>query len=183
MVITSPSPQEIIKKLIRDKSLLALSDLSKKTDIRIEESMLLSPVLAHWMTLISIGGPQVHLTIKIQFSTAMARSFVQNGQNQAVPDSLSKDLIRELCNVIAGYVKQALADNQVLVMISLPLLSRGFDNFFLQASSRKESLADQWSLVYNQSVLHCSSLVEVAEEIKLDDFKEKESSSGEVEFF
>ena len=72
------------------------------------------------------------MTFKIQFAIKDARNFAKSNLNtKEISNSHSKDFIRELCNVIAGYLKHTLSENNIQVGISLPLLARGFDDLFL----------------------------------------------------
>ena len=176
---------EQLKTLVRQKSALALSAMSQKSDLKIEELSKSEKVMGHWMSLISVSGDQIHLTFKIQFSVEMARIFAQQTfkhVSHGISNSHSKDFVRELCNMVAGYLKTTLIHNKINVGVSLPLLCRGFDNFFFDAPSQENSGMDAWKLVHNGTVMYCSTVIELMQDLKLEDLSETSEATGDVEF-
>ncbi len=178
---------ELIKNLIRNTSLRGLAAMSQKKDIEIAEVTSPQKIMGHWMALISVSGEQLHLTFKVQFSIAMARGFaLQKGQtqSQSISNSHSKDFVREFCNLVAGNIKTQLADNKVNVGISLPILSRGFDDLFFDSGDKTLLSTDRWKLAEEGNIIYCASIVEIISEMNLSDkLNEAQSTSGDIEFF
>ncbi len=178
---------DIIKTLMRDTSQAALVAMSQKKQIAIEDVTDNKKILGHWMALISVSGVQLHLTFKVQFSIEMARSYaseVLKNDRLGISNSHSKDFIRELCNLVAGNLKTKLAENNVTVGISLPLLSRGFDDLFFANSESSVQSIDRWQLVFKETTIYCCSIIEAIEDLSLSDkLNDSVSTSGDVEFF
>ncbi len=176
--------QTRLKKLFREKSVMALTKMSQKSNILVKDTISDLKVMGHWMALISISADHFHITFKIQFSMDTARNLVAKSDKSTISNSYAKDFIRELCNVIGGDIKFAFVQNNMDVGISLPLLCRGFDDLFFASSERKSSMSDRWSLVHNENIIYCSSVMNITGDFKLqDNFGETSSSAGDVEFF
>lgn len=176
-----------IKLLIRTTSANALEAMAQKSGVTIQEISDDRKILGHWMSLISISGDQLHITFKVQFSISMARAFAESElKNEAgeISNSHSKDFVREFCNLLAGTIKNKLSQNNINVGISLPLLSRGFDDlFFSEINSTSQGL-DRWKLAHQNSEIFCISDTEIINQFDLDDnFNNSTSASGDVEFF
>ena len=178
---------EKIKLLIRTTSGVALEAMAQKSGIAVQDVSDDRKILGHWMSLISISGDQLHITFKVQFSIAMARAFADSGvKNDSVEisNSHSKDFIREFCNLLAGNIKNKLAENNVAVGISLPLLSRGFDDLFFSGTETVGKSVDRWKLTNDKSEIFCISDTEIINQFTLDEnFNDSSAASGDVEFF
>lgn len=176
-----------IKNLIRNTSAHALKAMSQKKEIQVEDVLIKNKILGHWMTLISVSGEQLHITFKVQFSIDMARNFatqVLGNHKNDISNSHSKDFIREFCNLVAGNIKNKLSENNIVVGISLPLLSRGFDDLFFAATERAEASHDRWALTHYDCSVFCSTDIQIAADLHLpENIDQITSSSGEVEFF
>ncbi len=178
---------EKIKLLIRSTSAGALEAMAQKPGVSLQEISADKKIFGHWMSLISISGDQLHITFKVQFSVAMARAYAGNGvqeNSHEISNSHSKDFIREYCNLLAGIIKNKLAENDIIVGISLPLLSRGFDNLFFTTTDPSGSSVDRWKLAYKDLEIFCISDTDVVNQFTLDkNFNDNMSISGNVEFF
>ena len=174
-----------INALVRSKSRLALTAMTRSNEVAIQEIISTEKVMGHWMALISVTGEQLHLTLNVQFSIAAARSLVnfssQSG-HQEISNSHSKDFIREFCNVTAGFIKSALGENKVVVGISLPLLCRGFDEFFFEQSAINSDALESWKLSLNDTVIYCSSVIEIISDLNFINLDIALPNSGEVEY-
>lgn len=176
-----------IKLLIRSTSAGALEAMAQKPGVSLQEISTAKKIFGHWMSLISISGDQLHITFKVQFSIAMARAYAGDGfeeNSHEISNSHSKDFIREFCNLLAGIIKNKLAENNIVVGISLPLLSRGFDNLFFATTDPSGTSVDRWKLAYQSLEIFCISETDVVNQFTLDkNFNESMSVSGNVEFF
>lgn len=117
------------------------------------------PVFGHWMSMIMVAGSSLRLTYKVQYNTRdiydLAGALSQGG-----PIDVS-DLMKEFCNVTAGLIKNRLENQQVKVGISLPMVTRGFDEFFHKFQTGSFSSLDAWKLVAKESQFTCLLLVEI----------------------
>ncbi len=171
--------------LIRQKSILGLEAMSKKEGLEVESISQDDKVLGHWLSAISVSGEQIHIIFKVQFAIKTVNSFSKytfQHVKEGVSNSQNKDFMREFCNMVAGYIKNTLINNNLTVGVSLPLLCRGFDNFFFEPPTHSRSGKDCWKLFEKENNVYCSSVIELADDIKLnitDDFTVK---TGEVEF-
>lgn len=176
-----------IKLLIRTISASALEAMSQKSGVTVEDLSDDRKILGHWMSLISISGDQLHITFKVQFSISMARGYAEGvikTDAGEISNSHSKDFIREFCNLLAGTIKNKLSENNINVGISLPLLSRGFDDLFFSEINSTSHGVDRWKLTHKNSEIFCISDTEIINQFKLEDnFNDSSSTSGDVEFF
>lgn len=174
-----------LKTLIRQKSVLGLEAMSKKQGLQVESISQDDKVLGHWLSAISVSGDKIHITFKVQFAIKTANTFSKHTfqhVKDGVSNSQNKDFMREFCNMVAGYVKNTLINNNLVVGVSLPLLCRGFDNFFFEPPSHSRSGKDCWKLFENENNVYCSSVIELADDIKLNIDNDSEVQTGEVEF-
>lgn len=176
-----------IKLLVRTTSCSALEAMSQKSGVTVQDVPADQKILGHWMSLISISGDQLHITFKVQFSIMMARAYAESvlkTDTQEISNSHSKDFIREFCNLLAGNIKNKLAENNIVVGISLPLLCRGFDDLFFSEIGATGQGLDRWKLRHQNSEIFCISDTEVISSFNLDEnFNTASTASGEVEFF
>lgn len=176
---------EQIKKLIRQKSILGLEAMCKKQGLQIKDISSDDKVLGHWMSVITVSGYKIHITFKVQFSIKTANSFSKHTYKhvkETVSNSQNKDFMREFCNMVAGYIKNTLINNDLAVGVSLPLLCRGFDNFFFDPPVHVTSGKDCWKLFELDNNIYCSSVIDIADDLVIDSLDDSEIQSGEVEF-
>jgi CheY-specific phosphatase CheX len=99
------------------------------------------PVYDHWMSLILMAGPGIKVTVKSFFNHRSVAEVVANFRNKPaseIPIQLTCDFMKEFCNLLGGNVKRVLLDNSISVGLSLPLLTRGFDEAM---SNRKKDFS------------------------------------------
>ena len=110
-------------------------------------------------------------------------SVVPNGKSQ--PDEIQPnqvaDFVKEFCNLTAGNIKQALEKSSVLTGISLPLVTRGFDELVF-ASTGPQYLRDQWRIAMAEVFLDCSVITEIYDQITFSGEESAAEDLGEVEF-
>ena len=174
-----------LKILIRQKSILGLEAISKKQELQIDTLSIDDKVLGHWMSVITVSGDKIHITFKVQFSIKTANEFSKHTfkhVKEAISNSQNKDFMREFCNMTAGYIKNTLINNGLVVGVSLPLLCRGFDNFFFEPSIHSISGKDCWKLSELNNSIYCSSVIDLADNLILHALEDSEIQTGDVEF-
>lgn len=175
----------VLKTLVRNTSLSRLRALSNLSDVRLEETPESHEIMGHWMSLILISGRKLRITFKTQFANHMAQGFAAHMfrlEKGLVSNSQAQDFMREFCNMTAGYLKNALERHQIALGISLPLLTRGFDDFFFSVSSINKVFMDRWKFVSGDHVLYCAAVIEVLDDVVLTGEDLEFKDSGEVEF-
>jgi hypothetical protein len=95
-------------------------------------------VLGNWMSLILITGSSLKITLKLHFSHKDIKPLVYPVYRKAsaadISDQQSMDFVKELCNLIAGFIEQTFEHHDISLGISLPLGTRGFYELFSEYS-------------------------------------------------
>lgn len=120
---------DLVKKL----ALARLQFLIKRPDLIIVDDSGENRVFAAWRSLILVSGPQLRITLKVYFRLATAQALaapVFRTDPKGVHKDQAIDFIREYCNLTAGGIKLALSDLGFQTGISLPIVTRGFDEIF-----------------------------------------------------
>lgn len=181
-----------LNQLVRSASLARIQAVAKAPDFRVEELQSKNKVLAHWMALILISGKSLRLTFKTHFMSADAKQLASKSYGKK-PDELklaqASDFIAEFCNLTAGKIKKTLEDQNISTGISLPLLTRGFDELFFPNEDAKTTFKDQWALTTpnEPTQMSCSVLLQVydfatLEKLKLSGDSAAIKDDGGVEF-
>lgn len=179
--------QSALKDLVRKTSVSRMKALSKRPDVEIQEINEDRDILAHWMTLIFIAGPSLRITFKTQFSNVMAQCFAEGTydlKKDQIDDFKSQDFVREYCNMVGGYVKNSLVQQKLVLGISLPLNTRGYDNLFFSILSGFQVYHDRWKLVIGGDIsIYCLVSIEITDDFELSDENLEFHDSGEINFF
>lgn len=184
-------PEEALgfKKLVRNISKSMLAVQGKRPDFEIAEIEGALQVFSHWMSLILISGPALKVTFKAHFKTSVAKLLAAPVFDKT-PDDLTEeqglDFVREFCNLTAGSLKKALLHYSIKTGVSLPVVTRGFDELFFSSGSFHNVYGDRWSVRCPAGEIRCSLSVEVVQPIDFtkitDTMPAEEQDSGDVEF-
>jgi len=124
-----------LQEMVRASSLHQLRQQAKDESLGlVHETRTDGPVHGHWMSLILMAGQPFRLTYKVFYSSPLSRALPARrleSRPDDISDSIMADFMREFCNLMAGGVKRTLAQMQIPVGLSLPLVTRGFDEVFL----------------------------------------------------
>ena len=126
-------------------------------------------VLAHWTALILVSGGDLKLTLKVHYYLDEAKVFgaqagsLPENSDSASSDRLTHDFIKEYCNLTAGRLKRLFEDQKFVTGISLPLITRGFDEVFSPGPNGTTSFEDAWEFRLDGHSIACTSKVEVIE--------------------
>ncbi len=147
-------------------------------------------VYGHWMSLILVVGEAIRITFKAHFMEEDARRFV--AQVTGVPFDDVKgaqaiDYIKEYCNLVAGILKKGLLSQGAACGISLPMVTRGFDEVFFPKADGVRAFSACWKFKSEHGEIVCSTLFEVQEASKLenlnfDEVSTKHEDNGDIEF-
>lgn len=175
-ITTLSNTQDKLKKLIRDASFSRVKTHSNIDNFEIQTPDRLKEmqVFNNWMSMILVSGNTSRITFKIHFNLNSARELAANMLNKPI-ESIQKsecfDYMKELCNLTAGYIKQQYENNKFDTGISLPLVTRGFNEIFFKTSNSKMITTDYWELSTTSINLLCSSEIVI---YKLDALKKIE---------
>ncbi len=175
--------QQLIR-LVKGISLSRLKILSNRSEILSADIVKESLVYGHWMALILASGRDLRLTLKIHYMTKVAKFFAAKAYSTAATE-LSQlramDFCRELCNLSGGNLKVLLAQNNVKVGVSLPVVTRGFDDLYYSRS--EDTIFSHWRLSCEGYSIDCTANVEVLAPFQLIQLADGgESDSGDVDF-
>ena len=192
------SPHNRVSKslcdLVRHASQERVRIYSRRDDFTLHEmpdGYQVGNVLGNWMSLILMGGESVRITLKLHFAyrdvKAIAHPIYGADSSEQISDAQATDFVKELCNLIAGFLVQIFEQNDLSLGISLPLCTRGLYEVFADYTPTSEPLirfSDLWVMESNDGIrLPGSVLFEVMDAKRLEkllDF-DPEQGAGEEE--
>jgi CheY-specific phosphatase CheX len=160
-----------LTNFIRETSRESLARFANVEQPQIEEIDSTIAVLGHWSALILISGTAVRVTFRVYFSTETAKKLASGAYKMSeslVNSDQAYDFMKEYCNLCAGRVKLLLLTNNLQVGISLPLVTRGFDQVFEEESKETFCTEDRWRLVISTGMaVMCSARIESKQPLSL----------------
>ena len=117
-----------------------------------------------WMSVILLSGQALQCTLKMHYfnDTALALSSHSLGLARAkIKPGMLTDYMRELTNLFAGEIKAQLFANKILVGISLPLITRGFDEILFSDNLGKFIVRDYWKFLWSGNEIVLTAETEV----------------------
>lgn len=167
-----PLEIKILQQMIRDKSLKVLTRSAKVSTVTMQEVANRDDfVYDYWMAFIMVSGMSLRIMFKIHFNTSTAVSLLPKssiGRSEDEVRRTAMDSIREQCNVIAGDIKASLTSAQITVGLSIPLVTKGFDEAVFNDKLDEGKSCDVWQLKWGSRSVVCSSVVEVLEWAELE---------------
>lgn len=177
-----------LQNLVRQSAVSRLKLYSQREDIVVEEIENPPRVFAHWMSIILVAGRALRATFKAHYMTKEAKYYALKAYAKPIEELTEQqaaDYMKEYCNLTAGNIKRLLEVNSVSAGISLPLVTRGFDEVFFPITPGQFIFRDHWRMVSEGHPLDCSVVIEVYDEAQLKDLKiddQSEEDLGEVDF-
>lgn len=155
-----------LRNFVRDVSLDRFKQSSQKDTFAIEEfgDWQERHVLHHWLALILISGKELRITFKVHFGLndcSQIAAPLFGLKVDEIKNSQTKDFIKEYCNLSAGLIKKILEDQQIDVGISLPLVTRGFDEIFFEKRPKTDVIHDGWVINENNIKIFCTSQIDI----------------------
>lgn len=122
-------------------------------------------IFGHWMCLIQLVGPTFRVTLKVHFNSRFAKSLYQVrlklGEQS---DEVFAGLLKEFCNLYAGALKSKLAQLNVPLGVSIPFVTRGYDELHVTFSRDHAKIFDAWCLNSAEGSVICSVHVSIDNE-------------------
>lgn len=178
-----------LQTVIRNVSRFQLGSQSKNQNVRIQQLASDESVHSHFMCIILVSGPALKITFKSHFKSAAARTLsspIYSLPEDKITEVQALDFFRELNNLTAGSIKHVLNIQNIDVGLSLPIITRGFDEIFFPRQKSSQHFHDCWQLVSPHTNFICTSTIELFEDVdlsKIDDKFDGSLHSGDVEFF
>ncbi len=139
-------------------------------------------VHGNWMAVILIGGRSIRGVFKCYFdvNTWKQKQGVVTDEERKI-----SDFMKEFCNLVAGGLQQILGDKEMAVGISLPIVTRGFDEVFEKLPNEGDYY-DLWNVANKELDLTCSlslsSLRGASVLSMIENLEECADDDGEVDF-
>ncbi|MBF0361526.1 MAG: chemotaxis protein CheX [Oligoflexia bacterium] len=146
----------------------------------------------HTSTII-ISGKDIRMTFKIHFDSDTAIYFASRCFKKDptdYPQTKAIDFFKEYVNLVAGRIKKIFHGQNIPVGISLPIVTRGFDEiFFSGADKSDEYISNTWGIKENEEIVYCTCVVDsfnkqMVKELKYPEENQKTTGAeeGEVNF-
>lgn len=184
--------QEKLRTLVRHAAQERVRDYTRNIDFKLTDLMdgrREGSVLGNWMALILMGGNTVRMTLKLHFAYKQIKVLAQPifgvDKPEDVSDAQATDFVKELCNLIAGYVVQIFEANGLALGISLPLCTRGLSDVFADYTPASKPLirySDLWVLEEGDIRLPGTVLIEIMDlegAAKLLDYQPEQEEAAE----
>lgn len=153
---------EEVAKIVRDSSKSRLESFLNVKDLHLEDVDRSELIYQPWMVLILMSGPLMRVTLKVHFKIEDAKILVSSlygSKASEIKTEQGLDFVREVCNLVAGSVKMGLAERGVNVELSLPVSTRGWEEYFF-GSEDTAGHVDWWKISSSQASLNFSSCTE-----------------------
>ena len=118
----------------------------------------------HWMAFIMISGSAIRIMLKIHFKKSTAISMLSKkarSESSEKADRMAMDFMKEQCNLMAGALKASFNSAKIITGLSIPLVTRGFDEAVFSDKVDKCKSNDVWKLEWNSGSMVCSSVIEI----------------------
>ena len=147
-------------------------------------------VYDHWMAMVLIASPELRINSKIFYNSDAIRKMGAKALNQRTDIDSISDFMKEFCNMSAGLIRTLCTKVSLNLGISLPCVTRGFDEVFLPQMEKGDSFRDVAAFGWDGNVITCVSQVQIN---RLDllskiDFAPiwvdlEEAAQGSIEYF
>jgi hypothetical protein len=107
------------------------------------------PIYAHWMALSLLAGEDFELMLQIHFQKKDIKPLIQKKlghQGQFISQDLTHSFVNELLNLLAVRVKNHLSERSITCDVSIPIVCRGFDNYFFDKPMGASLISGIWRL-------------------------------------
>jgi hypothetical protein len=149
------------------------------------------PIYGHWMSIILIAGHNLSIALKIHFDTIDGLEMLEAiasipKEKQDMQSAI--DGVKEYSNLSAGMLKECLGSYNELTGISIPLMTRGFDELLFLARDRRlgiQKFRDIWMLKCSKFQITISSELQIQDWDIINELSELNSDSkqnGEIQF-
>ena len=184
------SPANVINDILRHKALETLKIRSKVDDIVLEEvankdDFLYGPMMAFLL----IHGDSFRVTFKVHYYLKTAKSLAAallGRPAEEITVDLTKDFMKEFCNIVGGEVRASITRLNVRVGVTLPFIISGFDEVLFSDEISPSSVMDYWQLKWNGGFVVCSSVIDIRDPQLLQGIEtraeDENDTAGEIVF-
>jgi len=130
-----------VKQQIQSVVQAQIAQFTQRNDLRLDPTDLAQVARYPWVALILITGADIKVTFKIYFKVRGAQSMIApmfKLSASQVPTEDAVDFVRESCNLVAGRLKTVWAGLGFKTGISLPVVTRAFDDLFFSPTQAIE---------------------------------------------
>ncbi len=187
-VVDTSAVKEVLKQVIRHRVENTIVRASALKDHKLQEVSNADDFLyGHWMSLILVSGSAIRVILKIHFDTGTSRGMLAGKLKKKlddIDDRMAMDHMREMCNLMAGALKAAFNNANIITGISIPLVTSGFDEAVFSDKIDPRKIHDVWKITWPDGELACSSVSDVLSwndfsDLKVDDEKQDDEGDGE----
>ena len=140
----------------------------------------------HWMAFIMISGSAVRIMLKLHFKKSTAIGMLSKkarSESREKADRMAMDFMKEQCNLMAGALKGAFNSAKIITGLSIPLVTRGFDEAVFSDKVDKSKNSDVWKIEWPEGSMICSSVIEILDWNQFANFEiadeDEEDEDGE----
>ena len=159
------NPVNVINEILRSKALETLKIRSKVDDIELgdvenKDDFLYGPMMAFLL----IHGESFRVTFKVHYFLKTAKSLAAallGRPSEEITVELTKDFMKEFCNIVGGEVRAAITRLNVRVGVTLPFIISGFDEVLFSDEISPSSSMDYWLLNWKSGFVVCSSVIDI----------------------
>ncbi|MFW7379928.1 MAG: hypothetical protein ACOH5I_14035 [Oligoflexus sp.] len=174
---------ENLKKLVRNRVQQTLSKSARLGETKISEVKNVDDfAYDHWMAFIMISGSSIRIMLKIHFNTTTAIDMLTHRPRNKDTDRVQRmamDFMKEQCNLMAGALKGSLNNAKIVTGLSIPLVTRGFDEAVFSDKVDRSKINDVWRLDWDEGAVTCSSVLEILDWNDLVNFQVESEDEDE----
>lgn len=192
---TTRETYQHVKNVVRAISAKRLRDHTQQENIEIiDVDQASARVFGHRLGLILIAdGGNWNMIFKTYFNRQAVLGIAENiFKNMKIKNEERQvlDYMREFCNLTGGAIRTAFEDKEIIAGMSLPVMTRGYDEVFSSgSSSRSENVQrDVWKLKTSSGEIYCSISLTINEKkiltklSKIEAPQETTADDGDLEF-
>ena len=169
-----------IEAMLCHESCVCLNQDLQTKQISTEQPKKHGPIYGSKLGVILVVGPDVRITLKAFYDNQDVSTILSQKIARPATDlnqSKIDDYVREFLNRLAGATKRILADSAILAGISLPIVTRGFDEVFHTQNKAGLEKTNIWSLESDSAAtLTFSSSIVAVNQQNLNQFRFTPSS-------
>lgn len=127
--------KEKLKMMVKNHSVACLDGYTMLSSTEKPVTVKKIPIYSYWLSLVLLSTDQMQIIVKTHFNfktleQLLKKAFKKN--DFQVSFTFAQGYINEFSNLLGTKVKNSLNDNGILTGMSLPMMTRGFDNYFFE---------------------------------------------------
>lgn len=175
---------ENLKKLVRKKVQQTLTRSARLGETKISEVKNADDfAYDHWMAFIMISGSSIRIMLKIHFNTSTAITMLTHKPRRQKDNEklqrMAMDFMKEQCNLMAGTLKGSFNNAKIVTGLSIPLVTRGFDEAVFSDKVDRSKINDVWCLEWSEGTVTCSSVLEILDWNEIVNFQAEDDDDVE----